>query len=321
MICLTPELRKQIESDLGLNRPFVKGQDIPVKNCWHFSTDGNAVDEIFYCETDFVDGMNRIWIVSRKYNVIILAFSLMDTHVHFVLYGTLEECRRFMHEYMRRTSQYIAYQHGDKNKLDGVPIHFQEIDTDFYLKTAICYTLRNAPVGGLPYMAWNYPWSSGPLYFCNRNTWCSPSWFWRVGTRTTDLGRHRQRKAFKTKTPADEAVPIIGKIVFPGAYVAYEIVEQLFKSCKSFQFFIGFTKESDVEARGGAISHLSIPMQEMRQHKTEVCRELFGVGRVTTLSTDQRIRLARTLRARYNSSLKQIVRLCGLVYSEVSSMI
>ena len=101
MICLTPELRKQIESDLGLNRPFVKGQDIPVKNCWHFSTDGNAVDEIFYCETDFVDGMNRIWIVSRKYNVIILAFSLMDTHVHFVLYGTLEECRRFMHEYRK----------------------------------------------------------------------------------------------------------------------------------------------------------------------------------------------------------------------------
>ncbi|MBQ7640332.1 MAG: hypothetical protein IJS91_05000 [Bacteroidales bacterium] len=318
---LTFELRKQIESDLGLNIPFVKGRDNPVKNCWHFSTDGNAVDEIFYCELDFIDGMNRIWIVSRKFDIIILAFSLMDTHVHFILYGTLEECRRFMHEYMRRTSQYIAHQHGDKNKLDGVPINYQEIDTDFYLKTAICYTLRNAPVGGLPYTAWNYPWSSGPLYFCQKNTWCSPSWLQCPESPTAGKGLHRQRKTFKTRTPADEAVPMVGKIVFPGAYVAYVIVEQLFKSCKSFQFFMGFTKESDVESRGGAISHLSIPMQEMRQHKTEVCKELFGVERVTTLSTAQRIRLARTLRARYNSSIKQIVRLCGLVYSEVSGMI
>lgn len=318
---LTLELRTQIAADLGLNVPFMKGRDNPVKNCWHFSTDGNAVDEIFYGESDFVDGMNRIWIVSRKYNVIILAFSLMDTHVHFILYGTLEECRRFMHEYMRRTSQYIAHQHGDNNKMEGVPIHFQEIDTDFYLKTAICYTLRNAPVGGLPYMAWNYPWSSGPLYFCKESTWCSPAWLQSRPVQPTKFGLHRQRQALRTRTQAEEEVPMIGNVVFPGAYVAYEIVEQIFKTCKSFQFFMGFTKEADVEARGGAISHLSIPMQEMRQHKTEVCKELFGVERVTKLSTAQRIRLARTLRTRYNSSLKQIVRLCGLVYSEVSGMI
>jgi hypothetical protein len=31
----------------------------------------------------------------------------------------------------------------------------------------------------------------------------------------------------------------------------------------------------------------------------------------------QRLRLARTLRSRYNSSIKQIARLAGLVYDEV----
>ncbi len=40
------ELLRQIRSDLGLNFPFIKGQSIPVKNCWHFSTDGNAVDPV-----------------------------------------------------------------------------------------------------------------------------------------------------------------------------------------------------------------------------------------------------------------------------------
>ena len=62
-------------------------------------------------------------------------------------------------------------------------------------------------------------------------------------------------------------------------------------------------------------------MQEMRQHKNEVCQELFGKKSVKSLSTEQRIRLARTLRRRYNSSIKQIARLCGLVYGEVKDLV
>lgn len=80
------------------------------------------------------------------------------------------------------------------------------------------------------------------------------------------------------------------------------------------------SKEEDVDARGGSISHLSIPIQEMRQHKNEICRELFGVDCVKTLSTAQRLKLARTMKARYNSSLKQIIRLSGLVYNEVKDL-
>ena len=62
-------------------------------------------------------------------------------------------------------------------------------------------------------------------------------------------------------------------------------------------------------------------MQEMRQHKDDVCRELFGTSSVRQLSTQQRLRLARALRSRYNSSTKQIARLSGLVYDEVKDRI
>ena len=84
------------------------------------------------------------------------------------------------------------------------------------------------------------------------------------------------------------------------------------KNCWHFS-----TDGNAVDARGGSISFLSIPLQEMRQHKNEVCKERFGKQSVKGLSTEQRLRLARTLRARYNSSLKQIARLSGLVYYEV----
>ena len=307
----------QIVSDLGLDKPFARGQVIKVRKCWHFSTDGNAVDQMFYDDNDFIAGMNRVYVVVKGYKVVILAFSLMDTHVHFILYGEIEECRRFMHDYVARTSRHIAITHGDNNKLADVPIHYQEIDTDSYLKTAICYTVKNAPAGGISYMGWDYPWSSGPLYFRRPSLWSSPSWTFEESHKVLDEGLVRQRQVLRTRNRQKDEVRMIGDIIFPGEYVAYEVVEMLFKTCRSFNFFMCISKEDDVDSRGGTISHLSIPMSEMRQHKNEVCRELFGVTSVKGLSTTQRVRLARTLRSRYNSSIKQIIRLSGLVYSEV----
>ena len=114
---------------------------------------------------------------------------------------------------------------------------------------------------------------------------------------------------------------MMDRLIFPGEYVAFEIVERIFKTCKSFNFFLCITKEEDVEARGGTISLLSIPMQEMRQHKNELCLELFGTNSIKGLNTQQRIRLARALRSRFNSSIKQIIRLCGLVYEEAKDKI
>ena len=312
-----------IISDLGLDRPFIKGQKIFIKNCWHFSTDGNAVDVMFYDEADFIAGMNRIYVTVRGYKVIILAFSLMDTHIHFVLYGNFDECNRFMHDFVRRTSKYISLTHGERHKLENVPINHQAVTDDFYLKTVICYTIKNAPVGGIPFNAWDYPWSSGPLYFRRSGFWSSPAWLdnEKCQGSTSGLGSHKLRALLKTMDIPSESVPMSGPIIFPGVYVAYELVEKIFKTCKSFNYFMCITKEEDVDSRGGTISHLTVPMQEMRQHKNELCMEFFGVGSIKTLNMQQRLRLARALKSRYNSSIKQIARLCGLVYEETKGLI
>ncbi len=321
---ISQALLQQIILDLGLNAPFVKGRTLPVKNCWHFSTDGNAVDTMFYND-DFIDGMNRVYVTLKGYRVIILAFSLMDTHVHFILYGEFEECNRFVHDYVRRTSWYIAKKHGENHKFENVPIRHQFIDTDYYLKIAICYTVKNAPVAGIPHNALDYPWSSSPLYFKRPGLWCSPRWLEEDSVaiqNASQMGLNLCRATLRTRKYASrEDVRMMDGLVFPGEYVDYEIVERLFKTCKSFNYFLCRTKEEDVDARGGDISHLSIPMQEMRQHKNEICKELFDTESIKGLNTQQRIRLARTMRQRYNSSLKQIIRLSGLVYDEVKDKI
>ena len=52
-------------------------------------------------------------------------------------YSGFDECNRFMHDYVRRTSRYIAGKYGDNNKLERVPINYQIVDTDYYLKIVI----------------------------------------------------------------------------------------------------------------------------------------------------------------------------------------
>lgn len=304
--------------DLALDLPFVRGVDQTVSNCWHFSTDGNCLDVMFYDETDFTDAMNRIYIVSSGYIILVLAFCLMDNHIHFVLYGDFDECNRFIHEYVRRTSMAISERHGDRKKLSSVPIHFQKVDTDRYLKTVICYVIKNPMVAGLPYTYFDYPWSSGALYFRAKSQWTSPNWS-TIELLNTDSWRS-QRSIFKTREKV-EGDAISTGMILPNKYVAVDVVERIFRTHKSYNYFLLSTRERDVEERGGVNSPLSIPDNELRQRKQEVCSVLFGVKSTKLLTVNQRVALAQELGRQFSCSPKQLARVCGLVYKEVENKI
>lgn len=316
---ISGKLLCQIESDLGLNVPFVKGQNISVKNCWHFYTDGRDVDIMFSDETCLRDGMNRIYVQSLRFDVIILAFVLMDTHVHFVLYGSYSECSAFTHEYIRSTSRYISIRYKEKNRLGSVKINHQEVDTDLYLKIVIPYVIKNPTSGGMPWMPYNYPWSSGALYFARNGNLAPNSWSGKLDgcRKLKELSIRETRTLFHTRDRIMTDANLLDGLAFPGDYVAYEIVERIFRTTKSFQYFMSLNKEDEIEGRGGSISNLSLPIQELRQHKNEICMDIFGRKTVRDLDTTQRIKLAKILKSRFNSSTKQIARLCGLKYDEI----
>lgn len=341
---LSEELLLRIRKDLGIDSPFVKGRDIHVRNCWHFSSDGHFSDCIFHDDVDFRNGMNRVFIVLQKYDVVILAFVLMDNHVHFILYGSFDECNKFIHEYLRRTSIAVNERFGTSHSLERVPVNHQVIDNDTYLKTAICYVVKNPPVAGLKYMGWNYPWGSGSLYFNSQPTWTSSIWTFatsglsRTGNRTiqpfgdegcslprlsstSEMSSNQKRKHFKTAAHVPDDLLMMDGMILPHQFVEYGIVEELFKSARSFNYFMCVTKEDDIEKRGGSISRLTIPDQEMREHRSRLCLQLFGKEKANTLNTEERLLLGRKLRKEFNSSPKQIARIVGLAYSEIKDVL
>lgn len=304
-------------SDLAIGLPFIKGQNLPVKNCWHFSTDGTVQDVLFRNEEDFVAAMNRIYLLAQKYDILILAFCLMDNHIYFILYGAFDEANRFMHEYVRQTSMSIARKYNLSKNLRNLEIHHQDITDDAYLKTAICYVIKNPPVAGLPWQAHDYPWSSGSLYFRSFQSWTAPGWHNRKGT-LAGMSAMRKEQLFHTRESLPDSLEVIDGLILPTNYIPVDLVERIFRSHRSYLFFLGRTKEEDVESRGGAISRLSLPDNELRQHKREILKELFGRCSSRELSTTQRLRLGRELRRRYNCSVKQVARMVGLRAEELA---
>jgi len=312
-----------IESDLGLNVPYLKGQPpTSIRRCWHFSTDGTNVESMFYDNEDFISGMNRNFKLSLKYRVLILAFALMDTHIHYILYGEYDECNRFIHEYVRLTSYEISLRHSDRQRLRDIMINHRAIDTDVYLKTSIAYVLRNPVAAGLGFTFYDYPWSSGSLYFRQACLWTSPCWYWIKPKDIGTMGQIKYRKLFSTHDKiACNDIKVADGLIFPGEYVAVELVERIFKTPKSFNYFMGQNKDIEIEAEGGAISRLSIPIYELRQNRDEECQRLFGVSGIRMLNTQQRVKLARVLKFKYNCSNKQILRVCGLSANDAGNLI
>lgn len=312
----TDELR-----NLAIGVPFIKGQPTPVYNCWHFSTDGTGLDWMFCDEQDLREGMNRIYLTWHGTTVIILAFVLMDTHIHFILYGSREDCYRFVREYIRRTSIYIRNKYGLSHKLRQVTISCQPVDNDQYLKTVIAYVLRNPVVAGLPCNAFDYPWSSASLYFRMGNQWTSPKWTDSLSHDAVSLFDATQLRYYKKQGINFEELTTIGKLIFPGEYTDSKTVEAIYRTPRSLSYFMNSSKEAEVESKEGVIARLSIPMQELRQIRDELSMEMFGVVGLRSLNASQRFRLAKALKHKCGNYVKQICRACGLVYKEVKDLL
>lgn len=305
-------------NDLAIGRPFISGQKNLVNNCWHFYTDGTSVELFFNDKESFIFGMNLIYFLSKEYGITILAFVLMETHVHFIIYGNFVPADKFIHEYIREMSIHTRIRLGYKNPLKFCKTSYQKINDDQYLKKAICYVLRNPLVAGMPFSPLDYPWGSGALYFRNAESWCNQQ---PPITLFKKIRREEYYRTYSTKRQIPEGTQMIGLMIHPSEYVNIHLVEQIFRTHKSFYYHLGRAREDEIEAMGGTISNFTIPLREMRQNKRDTCMELFGTEDIRKLGTRERIRLARVLKSRYNSSPKQIARLCGLIYAEVCQII
>ena len=157
------------------------------KHFFHVCTDGRFLPWMFKDERDFIAGVNRIGICYLRTGAKVVAFVLMDNHVHFVLYGTMLQCKEFITLYKQLTGMWIRVRYGMNDFLRLLPTNIILLDTEEKLLNVIAYIDRNPVIAGYRYLPTEYPWGSARYVFKDSRE--------DVGTKAlSTISRREQRK-------------------------------------------------------------------------------------------------------------------------------
>lgn len=130
-------------------------------------TRGLERDLLFYGDADFLYGMNIIPRYLKLSGIRLLAFCLMDNHVHFVLEGCRAGCNQFIINYKRTLLSFLKKCRERVIPETTVPGTVGIEGTDRLL-TVIAYVLRNPVAAGINYLPQDYKWGSASTYFRKR---------------------------------------------------------------------------------------------------------------------------------------------------------
>lgn len=280
----------------------------PVQGYYHICSDGNRADVLFGNKEDFVAAMNRVAAITLRMKIVILAFVLMDNHFHFVIKADSEEAAvHFANEFKRLTGMYNASQYGAHLSLSRLPVKVISVSDENYLKTLIAYVIKN-PTKARIEMFYTYPWGTGRLYF-NGMQRLKPSF------RQTGVRYIKEQCRTHIAIPSDWIVS--EGMILPENYVAIDLVERLFKTPRSYMFFLSLNKDDEMERALGEWNEINLTDTELRAERDRMMKELFGIRTLRELSAPDRLKLARLMRRRFLCSKKQIARIVHLSYDAV----
>ena len=289
----------------------VAGRKIKKDNAmedYHIFTKGLEDKLLFRDKEDYRYGINSIPIVLQGTDCQMLAFCLMSNHVHFVLSGNLAGAITFINGYKHRLSLGLRRKYEEPEPLRGLSVAVKEIDSIDYLKTVIAYVIRNPLSAGLREMPYGYEWCSGKYYFCKV----------RHGKveRIGDMSENRVRKLLRTKK---EPTPMLMDcmvdeegMVLPESYLNIARVEEIYRTCNSFLYFISRKEDEKVEREMGQGIIDTENDTFVRKSVKEICLRLFRTADFSQLSYENKCFLADAARTSLGVSSSQLTRILGI---------
>lgn len=275
---------------------------------YHVYTKGLEDRELFRDREDFIMAMNLVAIVGFKTEVRLLAFVLMSNHVHFVMKCSSAKADEFIWMYKNLLSRYLHQRYGDvkflrrlETSVDYVP------DQGDSLKRLIAYVLNNPVKAGMKCVPQGYEWSSARCYFSTIHDM-------KGAVSLGELSVREKRRILHTK----EFLPDHWKInsdnyVLPESYVDIEEVERIFRSSRSFEFFLSVS-HSGKKPLG---ENISFSDEMLQAAMAELLDKKFGASNVNELDDFLKKNMLKELRSRFSASAKQLARVSFMSVADV----
>ena len=290
-------------------------KELKSKEFFHVCTDGKSLPWMFQDEADFIAGVNRIGICHLRTSAKVIAYVLMDNHVHFVLYGTMLRCKEFITLYKQLTGTWIYVKYGINDYLRLLPTNILLLDTEERLLNTIAYIDRNPVIAGYRYLPTEYPWGSARYVF-------KDSQEEQDVTPLLSLSLREQRRLLYTRVnlPSNWKVNSQGMLC-PNSFVDVSVIESYFKTPVRYSYFLAKKLEGTVEQELESSQRIFIPDLDLCKIVKAMISQDYDKDSITDLDVNARLAIAKKLRYRYASSTKQISRMVHLDKSALEGFI
>ena len=265
---------------------------------------------MFRDEIDFIAGINRIGFCVLSVNVTVVDFILMDTHVHFILKGSLPLCKDFINKYKQMTGKWVSHRHHIANYLSKVATTIVPVGSEEALMEEIAYVDRNSIMAGYRCMPTEYRWGMSRYFFKDTLSMDALlAGFEKIGERS--LKNLKRNLSTRVDIPRDWEIDRSG-MINPRCFVDYRIVESIYRSPNRYLYFLSKKLEGKIDMKLSQGVGSFIPDKEMRSITDSLTREMFGLEKRGLLNMSQRIQIAKKLRYEYGATHKQISRMLNV---------
>lgn len=285
-----------------------------MRKLWLITTEHLKAGLWFRDEEDYKVGMNFVAIQAHASRVVVLSFTLMSNHVHFVVKAeSKKDAEAFIEGFKHRYSLYLRRKYGVKEFLrgNGVQIDFiSPYDED--PEKAIAYVEMNCVAANICSHPSQYPWGTGCLFFDQRKPDGRP------------LGSFSKRACKRLLHTDVESLPdnwLIGAdgYILPQNYVDVEAVQAFFRTPQRMNWFL--TNSSKAKKRLEADDNLpAFRDQVILAAVPDLCQSLFGKWKFSQLTRDEQVEFVRQLHFRFSAHVNQIARVCGLTYEQAARL-
>lgn len=274
---------------------------------YHVCTNGNVLPWMFKDDQDFVAGINRIGICKVIAGLEVWAFTLMDNHVHFLLYGALTMCKLFIDKFKCLTGIWISQKYNQPKHIKYLQSSIIPLKCEEDILETIAYIDRNSIVAGFKGLPQDYPWGSCGLQFRYTN---DESYKYESLKTFTNI---KLRSILKTRVslPSSWRVNKQG-MLDPSCFTEWQKVESLYKTPIRYLYYLTKKLEGKINLTLSQSLKSFLPDKELREITRNLCMESFHQNDVRKLDINSRISLARTLKREYASTHKQISRMLHL---------
>ena len=258
-------------------------------------TKGLEDDVIFRNRADFVAGMNYVPVSLKNAGVDVIVFVLMSNHFHFLIYADKPSALKFIDAYKRLVSRYVRNVYGVSKLLRAVNTGCSD----------------NPVKAGVNCFPQNYEWGSGKCYFSNID-------YTRNSRPLSELGTRERRSLLHSRVILEDNYLINSQgYVEPESYVRKDLVEKIFRSARSFEYFLS-TSSRDRKSDSSEESKLVVFSDTLvLSGVNEILEKRYESLDVSELSEFNRSKLILELRKVFNAPPKQLARVLGLTLQEV----